>query len=150
MHENSSTQGTVVYDGTCGVCQAFMDYFKKRDVGGKLKIVAYQRADLSSISHDLTEKMADRALYFVRTDGTRIGGARGIYEVFKRLPGLWGIFGTVMAFSPLSILSEPFYRAFASNRYSVSRKMGLRECIIRTRDETSGRLLKWPVNSRAA
>ena len=142
MHDNSSIQGTAVYDGTCGVCQAFMDYFKKRDVDGKLKFVAYQLADLNSISPDLTEKMADRAMYFVRTDGTRMGGARGIYEVLKRLPGLWGIFGAVMAFSPLSILSEPLYRAFASNRYYVSRKMGLRKCIIRTRNETSGSFLE--------
>ena len=142
MHDNSSIQGTAVYDGTCGVCQAFMSYFKKRDVGGKLKFVAYQLADLNSISPDLTEKMADRAMYFVRTDGTRFGGARGIYEVLKRLPGLWGIFGAVMAFSPLSILSEPLYRAFASNRYYVSRKMGLRKCIIRTRNETSRSLLE--------
>lgn len=136
MHANSSIQGTVVYDGTCGACQAFMDYFKRRDGGGKLETVAYQLADLNSISPELTEKMADKAMYFVRKDGTRFGGARGVYEILKRLPGLWGIFGTAMAFPLLSILSEPFYRAFASNRHYVSRKMGLRECVIRTRNDT--------------
>ena len=136
MHDNSSIQGTVVYDGTCGICQSFMDYFKKRDVGGKLEIIAYQLADLNSISPGLTEKMADKAMYFVRKDGTRFEGARGVYEVLKRLPGLWGFFGTAMSCSPLSVLSEPFYRAFASNRHHVSRKMGLRECNIRTRNET--------------
>ena len=136
MHDNPSIQGTVVYDGTCGACQAFMDYFKRRDVGGKLETVAYQLADLNSISPEFTENMAAKAIYFVRKDGTRFGGARGVYEILKRLPGLWGILGAVMAFPPLSILSEPFYRAFASNRYYVSRKLGLRECISRTRNET--------------
>lgn len=136
MNDNPSIQGIVVYDGTCGVCQAFMDYFKKRDGGGKLEIIAYQLADLNRISPGLTEKMADKSVYFVRKDGTRFGGARGVYEILKRLPGLWGLFGAVMAIPPLSILSEPFYRAFASNRHYVSRKMGLRECVIKTLDET--------------
>ena len=113
-----------------------MDYFKERDTGGKLEILAYQLADLNSISSGLTEKMADKAIYFVRKDGTRYGGARGVYEILKRLSGLWGFFGAVMAIPPLSILSEPFYRAFASNRHYVSRKMGLQEYIIRTLDET--------------
>ena len=117
-----------------------MDYFKKRDGGGKLEIIAYQLADLNGISPGLTEKMADKAMYFVRKDGTRFGGARGVYEILKRLPGLWGILGAAMAFPPLSVLSEPFYRAFASNRHYVSRKMGLRECIIRTPNETLGSL----------
>ena len=129
MHNNPSIQGIVVYDGTCGVCQTFMDYFKKKDSVGKLKIIAYQIADLDKISPGLTEKMANKAMYFVRKDGTRFGGAQGVYEMLKRLPGLWGIFGAAMAIPPLSILSEQFYRAFASNRHYVSRKLGLQECI---------------------
>jgi predicted DCC family thiol-disulfide oxidoreductase YuxK len=80
--------------------------------------------------------MAEKSVYFVRKDGTRFGGARGVYEILKKLPGLWGLFGAVMAIPPLSISSEPFYRAFASNRHYVSRKMGLRECVIKTLDET--------------
>ena len=52
---NRAIQGTVVYDGTCGFCEVFMDYFKERDAGGKLEILAYQLADLNSISPGLTE-----------------------------------------------------------------------------------------------
>jgi predicted DCC family thiol-disulfide oxidoreductase YuxK len=136
MHD-TLIQGTVVYDGTCGVCKAFMDYVNKKDDGSKLEIIAYQLADLNRISPGLTENMANRAMYFVREDGTRFGGARGVYEMLKRLPGLWGILGAAMAIPTLSILSEPFYRAFASNRHYVSGKMGLRECIITKRNETS-------------
>ena len=132
MHDTSSIQATVVYDGTCGICQSFMDYFKKRDVGGKFEIVAYHLADLNSISPGLTEKMADESMYFVHKDGTRFEGARAVYEMLKMLPGWWGLIGATMAFRPLSILSEPFYRAFASKRAYVSRKIGLRECITRT------------------
>ena len=136
MHDNPSIQGTVVYDGTCGVCQAFVDYFKKRSVGDELEFVAYQLADLNSISPELTEHMADKAMYFVHKDGTRFEGAQGVYEVLKRLPGFWRILGTAMAVPLLNILSERFYQAFASNRQYVSKKIGLRESIVRTRNET--------------
>ena len=125
MRGSSLIEGIVIYDSTCGVCETVMDFSERRDVAGKLEIIAYQLADLDSISPGLTEKMADKGLYFVRKDGTRFGGARGIYEMLKMLPGMWGLFGTVMAFTPLSILSEPFYRVFAANRHYVSRKLGL-------------------------
>lgn len=136
MPDNSLTRGTVVYDGTCGVCQTFVDYFKKRSVGDELEFVAYQLADLNSISPGLTEKMTDKAMYFIRKDGTRFEGAQGVYEVLKRLPGFWRILGTAMAVPLLHFLSERFYQALASNRQYVSKKIGLRESSITTRNET--------------
>ena len=135
MHDNSSIHGTVIYDGMCGVCQMAMDYFKKKDHGAKLEIIAYQLGDLPSISPRLTEQMADKAICFVRKDGTLFVGARGVYEMLRQLSGIWGIFGAAMTFRPLSILSNPFYRAFASNRHYVSRLVGLRECIKKTYDD---------------
>ena len=129
MNNNSSVQGTVVYDGSCSVCQKFVNYLKKKDTNGKLEVSSYQLVDLNSVSPGLTEKMVDKAVYFVRRDGTRFMGAQGIYEVLKMMPGLLGMFGAIMALSPMSTLSKPFYRIFASNRHYVSKKLGLMRCI---------------------
>lgn len=106
-----------------------MNYLKKKDTNGKLEVLSYQLEDLNSISPGLTEKMVDEAVYFVHRDGTRYMGARGIYEVLKMIPGLWGMFGAIMALSPMSTFSKPFYRIFASNRHYVSKKLGLMRCI---------------------
>ena len=127
MQSNSLISGTVIYDDTCVVCQVFVDYFQKRDVGGKLEFVGYQRTDLDSISPGLTEMMADQAIYFVRRNGTRLRGVQGVGEVLKSIPGLWALLGAALAYLPLRILLEPFYQTLASNRHYASRKIGLRK-----------------------
>ena len=122
MQENLSTHGTVIFDGECPFCYAAMTYAKGKDTDGNLTFVAYQLANLNQVSPGLNNQMAEQTFYFIGQDGTRFQGARAVFEVLKRLPGLWGLFGAVMSFPLLSTLSEPFYRAFASNRRALSRK----------------------------
>ena len=128
MKHYSSAQGTILYDGQCGICQAFIGFLMKKDDSHKFRGIPYQMAKLNKISPGLTVKMARKTIYFVDTEGRRFGGAKGVFEMLKRLPGLWGVFGSVMSFAPLSILSEPFYQIFASNRHHISRTVGFREC----------------------
>jgi len=127
-------QGTVVYDGTCRFCEAFMGYSKNKGASRGLKFVASQLVDLNTLSPSLTQTIADRSLIFVRRDGKRFQGAGAVYELLRNLPGLWRVLGTFMACATLTKLSEPFYRAVASNRHYLSRKLGMEEYIAKTTD----------------
>jgi predicted DCC family thiol-disulfide oxidoreductase YuxK len=123
-----TTRDTVIFDGDCGVCTALKNWAEGFDADGRLEFVAFQTADLDSISLGLTAEMTSQALYFVQQDGKRFGGARALFETMRRLPGVWGIMGSIWAFPPLSLLAEPFYRLFARYRGYVSRRLGLERC----------------------
>ncbi len=124
----------VVFDGGCGVCTALKNKAERLDRHDRLKFVAFQAADLDQIAPGLTPEMASQALYFVRRDGERFRGARGVFEAMRRLPGFWGVFGTIWSFPPLSLLAEPFYRLFARHRGSISQKLGLTQCELPSSD----------------
>ena len=126
MRGNSSIQGTVIYDGACNLCQAFAEYSKHFDNGQELLFVQYQHCDLNSISPGLTTDMTSKSIFFIRSDGQRLSGARAIYESWKTLPGLLGVFGAIMSFSLISAMSEPLYRVVASRRHYLSRRFGLK------------------------
>jgi predicted DCC family thiol-disulfide oxidoreductase YuxK len=123
---NSSIHGTVIYDGTCNLCHAFAEYSKHFDNGQELLFIPYQHCDLSSISPGLTTDMTSKSIFFIRSDGRRLSGARAIYESWKTLPGLMGVFGAIMSFSLISVMSEPLYRVVASRRHYLSRRFGLK------------------------
>ena len=118
----------VIFDGDCGVCSALKNWAQKLDTAGRLHFVAYQAANLGEIAPGLAPQMASQALYFVRRDGVRFRGARAIFETLRRLPGVWGVWGAIGSFPPLSLLAEPFYRLFARYRGHVSRQLGLDLC----------------------
>ena len=119
MQENTSRQGTVVFDGECSFCRTAMNYSQEKDTDRNLTFVSYQLANLNQVSPGLTYQMAEQTLYFIRDDGTQFQGAQAVFEILKRLPGLWGLFGALMSLPLISTISEPFYRAFASKRRSI-------------------------------
>ncbi len=125
VNSDVGKQDVVIFDGTCGVCSALKRAVQRRDEAGTLTFVAYQRGNLDEISPGLTPEMASRSVYFVSRDGRRFHGARAVFETMRRLPGGWGVVGTILAFPPLSLLAEPIYRLVARNRGLISRRLGL-------------------------
>ena len=121
MSKNSPAQGTVIYDGNCTLCTAFVSYFKQKEIGDNLWFVQSQRCDLGSISPGLTSHMARKSVFFIRPDGQRFSGARAVYESWKSLSGLLGLVGMIMSFPPLSVLSQPIYRLVASRRHFLAK-----------------------------
>ncbi len=117
----------VVYDGSCGVCQAFADAVVRRDRFERLEFLPFQTADLERLSPGLTEAMATSAMYILTERGLRYGGARAVFESLRLLPGPLGALGRVMALAPLSLAAEPFYRLFAANRHRVSGILGIND-----------------------
>ena len=119
---------TVVFDGDCGVCTALKNWVEKRDEDGRLRFVGFQDAHLEQVAASLTYEMASQALTFVRHDGRLFRGARGAFEILRRLPGALGWLGSILSFPLLSLAAEPFYRLFASQRGRVSQWLGLDRC----------------------
>jgi len=119
---------TVLFDGDCGVCQKLAQMAADRDPAHRLRFSAFQRADLAALSPGLTRDMAARSVYVVAPDGARWRGARAVFEIMRRLPGVWGWLGRIGALPPVSLLAEPVYRLAAHHRTRLSRWLGLTQC----------------------
>src|SRR5262245_43489513 len=106
----------VIFDGDCGICNATREWSEARDIHKHLKFVPFQTANLGAISPGLTDDMASRMAWLITVDGVRVGGARAVFTILSRLPGIWKIVGTIGAFPLFSLICEPFYRIVARNR----------------------------------
>lgn len=118
----------VLYDGECGICQATRRWAEQRDRLGHLCFVPYQHADLEALAPGLSPDMAARAIYAIAPEGQRYRGARAVFMILRRLPGVWGVVGAVGALPPLSLLAEPFYRLVARHRAAISRRLRMAQC----------------------
>lgn len=124
------TEFTVIYDGDCEICNALRRWAEAHDKAGTLRFVPNQTADLAQIAPGLTREQAQQSVYAVNAAGQRFRGARAIFETVRRLPGCWGILGTIGALPPVSWLAEPMYRIVAHHRAAVSRRLGLNQCLL--------------------
>ena len=109
----------VVYDGACGICQTFVSWLVRLDRGQCLSLVAYQKIDPNELPVVRSPVMMQQAMQLIDSQGRQYSGARAVFEAFRRLPGIWGLVGTVFANSIMSWLAEPFYRLFAHHRTTV-------------------------------
>ena len=121
----------VIFDGDCGICNETREWAEARDRDKRLRFVPFQIADLDALSPGLTYEQASRMAWFIPASGRRMGGARAIFMILTRLPGMWRIVGAVGAFPPVSLLCEPFYRIVAHNRSRISGWLGLNYCMVR-------------------
>jgi predicted DCC family thiol-disulfide oxidoreductase YuxK len=121
---------TVLFDGDCGICSWCRDFAEHHDRAGKLRLVPYQLADLDGLSPGLTLHEAGRMAWFIKPDGRRYGGARCVFEVLKRLDGLWPVPGWMAANPLVSMLVTPFYWLIANNRHRISARLDLTACAV--------------------
>jgi predicted DCC family thiol-disulfide oxidoreductase YuxK len=122
--------GIVVYDSDCGICNASREWAETRDWDRRLQFLPYQTADLETLSPGLDREMASRSAFFIYPGGRRVSGARAIFETLRRLPGVWGIIGLIMARPPFWLLAEPLYYLVARNRACISARLGLSYCLV--------------------
>jgi predicted DCC family thiol-disulfide oxidoreductase YuxK len=128
VSQRLDTNLIMIYDGECGICQALRRWAEARDTARRMRFVPNQTADLDTLSPGLTRAMAAQTVIAVRSDGRRWHGARAIFEMLRRLPGIWRLIGVIGALPVIRWLAEPFYRIVAHHRARLSRWVGLAAC----------------------
>jgi len=112
-HEIPS-QITVFYDGSCPLCSAEIEYYKKVDTNRALRLV-----DVSSdgfVEDTLLTRQSALSRFHVRTiDGQLLSGARGFIEVWRVLPG-WSWLTKLTAIPGFLPILELLYRLFLQVR----------------------------------
>jgi predicted DCC family thiol-disulfide oxidoreductase YuxK len=67
----------LLFDGNCGFCRIWIDYWKKL-TAGKIDYAPYQ--EVAEQYPQVSREAAARAVQYVRTDGSVAGGARAVFE----------------------------------------------------------------------
>lgn len=111
----------VIYDGDCPVCISLKEFSDEQISGSEIEFIPYQQAYLDRLIPTLTEEDASQSIFVLGDSGQHRRGARAVFEIMKKMPGIGSVIGKFMAFPPLSWLAEPFYRLFARHRHNVSR-----------------------------
>jgi predicted DCC family thiol-disulfide oxidoreductase YuxK len=110
---NVDARPTLVYDGACGICRYWVDYWRGL-TGERVVYRSYQEAaaDFPAIPPATFE----RAIQFIEADGRVHSGAAATFRVLREAPGRaawWWLHAHVPGFAPLS---EWAYRFFAHRR----------------------------------
>jgi len=70
----------LLYDGTCGICQEWVDYWRKL-TGGKVNYRAFQ--EVAGDYPDIAVEDLEAAIHLVESDGTVCKGARATYNLYQ-------------------------------------------------------------------
>jgi len=109
---------TLVYDGDCGICRYWIDYWKQQ-TGDLVVYRPYQEAaeEFPAIPR---ERFA-RAIQLIEPDGTIYAGAAATYRTLRHAPGRaawWWMYERIPGFAAIS---ERAYAFFARRRGLLSR-----------------------------
>lgn len=120
----------VIFDGDCGVCSFFAGWIERHDKRERFDVKPYQMLNLELIHKDISVENAEKTMFFVTYDNQIFTHARGVFEIAKRLPGIYGFLGSLMANDVFGAVFKPLYQLVASNRSRLSRLFGLNACVI--------------------
>ncbi len=104
----SSPRPTLVFDGTCGICRTWVDYWQKL-TGDAVAYRPYQEAaaDFPAIPVDAFK----RAMQLIEPDGRAYAGAAADFRLLRNVPGRgawWWAYEHVPGFRPVSEAAYTF------------------------------------------
>jgi predicted DCC family thiol-disulfide oxidoreductase YuxK len=104
---NTPEKCTVYFDGSCPLCRAEIDHYKKSGADAQFCDITDQRA----LPDGLDPSQAMKRFHVARKDGRLLSGAAAFAEVWKSTPG-WRWLGVIVSRRPVVWIAELFYRAF--------------------------------------
>jgi predicted DCC family thiol-disulfide oxidoreductase YuxK len=112
----------VVYDADCGVCQASIEWLRRRDRRGRFHFVGNDGELPAGVSREETEHTV------VVMEGARKRvRAAAVARLLAELPG-WNVAAAVLQLPGIGWLADRGYDTFARNRHRISTALGMTSC----------------------
>ncbi|HWE22694.1 MAG TPA: DUF393 domain-containing protein [Myxococcales bacterium] len=112
----------VVYDADCGVCQASIDWLRRRDRSARFEFVGNDGGLPPGVSRDETEHT------IVVIEGARkYTRSTAVARLLRELRG-WRVLGSLLRLPGIAWVSDRAYDSFARNRHRISTALGLTSC----------------------
>ena len=116
---------TVVFDSSCGVCQASVRWLSRRDARAAFHFIGNDAPDLpAGVSREEAQQTV------VVLDGARkFTHAAAVARLLRELPA-WAPLGLLLSLPAVRTVAKAGYVAFAKRRHRVSALLGLDACAI--------------------
>lgn len=115
----SEPKTVIFFDGSCPLCRAEINYYRRRD-----RVEALRLVDVSvpgaQVPPGLDRDKALSRFHVVANDGTLLSGAAAFAEVWKQVPG-WRYAGRLASLPGLCRVLEVCYRLFLLVRPALVR-----------------------------
>lgn len=112
----------VVYDADCGVCQASVEWLRKRDWRGRFRFAGNDGELPVGVSREETEHTV-----VVLENGRKWTRGAAAARLLRELRG-WAILGRALRLPGIAWLADHGYDRFARSRHRVSAMLGLTSC----------------------
>ena len=126
---SDKNQRVILFDGVCGLCNAWVDFVLKQDSEGKFQFAPLQGKFASEFA---TMEANELSSIVYRVEGVNFKKSGAVLRILRDLGGIWSI-AWIFWLIPFFV-RDPFYSIFAMNRY---RLFGKREkCRIPTVEQS--------------
>ncbi len=103
----------LLYDGECGICQEWVDYWQQL-TGDKVNYRPYQQA--ADDYPDISVEDLEAAIYLIESDGTFCKGARATYSLYRDIHPQSMLLRLYRFLPGFGFFSELCYRFFSTHR----------------------------------
>jgi predicted DCC family thiol-disulfide oxidoreductase YuxK len=109
---------TLVFDGTCAVCNRFVNVLRSWDQGREVEIVPAQEPGVTARFPWIPQRAFSDAIQLVGPGGVTWQGAQAIEELLGVLPR-GRLIAWIFRIPFVRVIADRFYRWFARNRYHL-------------------------------
>ncbi len=114
MRSSQTDPVTVYFDGSCPLCVAEIDHFKRMDSNNRLNLIDVSTEE--PLKGSLITRQAAMARFHVRlANGRYLSGAEGFIEVWRAIPA-WRWLARFADIPGMALLLEFFYSLFLHTR----------------------------------
>ena len=114
----SEAAATLVYDGDCGICRYWVDYWMRQTKG---RVVYRPYQDAASDFPTIQLEDFKRAIQLIEPDGRIYEGAAATFRVLRYAPGRGGWWWLYIHVPGFALASEWAYAFFARRRDLLNR-----------------------------
>ena len=115
---------TVFYDGSCSVCAAEIEHYRRQDHAGRLVLVDIGSPDFKPESYSIDRQAFMYELHVIDRNGMVYRGIEAFWAIWQAFPAatLYGMLGTLVTLPLINPLARLCYKGFARIRRYLPKK----------------------------
>lgn len=109
---------TVFYDGSCSVCSAEIEHYRRKDHEGRLVLIDISAADFRPEPYRIDRQAFMHELHVIDRNGEVYRGIDSFRVIWQAFPAstLYGMLGTLITLPLVNPLARLCYKGFARFR----------------------------------
>ena len=118
MQNQPSFPITVFYDGSCSVCSAEIEHYRRKDHEGRLVLVDISASDFKPEAYGITLQAFMNELHGIDQRGVVYRGIEAFWAIWQAFPAstLYGMLGIMITLPVINPLARLCYKGFARIR----------------------------------